>query len=178
MGNVTRAFVSVGSNIEPEENVQKAVRALSLQTRLLGISTVYLTEPEGRPEQPPYFNCVLEIETSLPPAELKQTVLRRIEDELGRKRGKDKFASRTIDLDLIAYGELVLKTEDLTIPDPEIMRRPFLAVPLYELAPDMKLPGSDVDIKETAAALPRDKMRPLTAYTDKLRREIFHGSEQ
>ncbi len=178
MGNVTRVFVSVGSNIEPEENVQKAVHLLSHQTRILGISTVYLTEPEGRPEQPPYFNCVVEIGTSLPPAELKHTVLRQIENKLGRQRGKDKLASRTIDLDLIVYGDLVLKTEDLAIPDPEIMHRPFLAVPLYELAPDLKLPGSGLDITEAAATLPRDKMRPLTAYTDSLRREILHGSEQ
>jgi 2-amino-4-hydroxy-6-hydroxymethyldihydropteridine diphosphokinase len=174
---MTRVFVSVGSNIEPEENVQKAVHLLSHRTRIRGISTVYFTEPEGRPEQPPYFNCVVEIETSLPPAELKHTVLRRIEDELGRKRGRDKYAARTIDLDLIVYGDLVLKTEDLTIPDPEIVRRPFLAVPLHELAPELKLPGSGLDMKEAVAALPRDKMRPLTAYTDILRRKILHGPE-
>ncbi len=174
---MTRVFVSVGSNIEPDENVRKAIHVLSRRARVLGISTVYLTEPEGRPEQPPYYNCVVEIETSLPPAELKRTVLRRIEDELGRKRERDKYAARTIDLDLIVYGDLVLRTEDLTIPDPEIMRRPFLAVPLSELAPDLKLPGSGLDMKEAATTLPRDKMRPLTAYTDILRREILHGPE-
>ncbi len=174
---MTRAFVGVGSNIEPEVNVRKAVHLLSLRTRILGVSTVYLTEPEGRPEQPPYYNCVVEIEASLPPAELKHAVLRQIEDELGRKRSEDKFAQRTIDLDLIVYGDLVLRTEDLMIPDPDILRRPFLALPLSELAPELKLPGSRLEVKEAAAALPRDKMKPLTGYTDMLRREILHGSE-
>ncbi len=174
---MARIFVSVGSNIEPGENVRKAVHLLSRRARIVGISTVYLTEPECRPDQPPYYNCMAEIETSLPPAELKHTVLRQIEDELGRKRGRDKYAPRTIDLDLTVYGDLLLKTEDLTIPDPEIMRRPFLAVPLSELAPELKLPGSCLVMRDAAAALPRDKMKPLTAYTDMLRREILHGPE-
>ena len=64
---------------------------------------VYRTEPLGRPEQPRYYNCVVEIETGIARVELKQTLLRPIEDALGRTHTADKFASRTIDLDLIVY---------------------------------------------------------------------------
>ena len=75
---MARAFVSVGSNIDPADNIKKAVRLLGAQTRILAISTVYFTEPIDRSGQPPYYNCVLEIETGTPPLELKLTVLRLI----------------------------------------------------------------------------------------------------
>ncbi len=175
---MARAFVSIGSNIDPGENVRKAVRLLARQVRVLGISTVYLTEPVERPEQTPYYNCVLEIETALSPLELKRKVLRRIEEQLGRKRSEDKFAARTIDLDLILYDDLVLKTEGLTLPDPEITGRPFLAVPLHELAPELVLPGSRVPIADIAAGMKRNTMKPLAAYTDMLRGEVRNGPEQ
>ena len=141
---MARAFVSVGSNIDPADNVKKAVRLLGAQTRILATSTVYLTEPLGRSGQPPYYNCVLEIETGTPPLDLKLTVLRRIEDSLGRLRGSDKFAPRTIDLDLILYDDITIAGEVLTIPDPDILQRSFLAIALYELAPDLVLPGRRV----------------------------------
>ena len=120
----------------------------------------------------------MEIETDLAPRELKFQVLRRIESELGRTRGSDKFAARTIDLDLILYDELVMTTEDLTLPDPDILRRPFLAIPLHELAPGLVLPGSGLRISETAAALPRTRMKPLEDYTERLRKEILHERKQ
>lgn len=175
---MARAFVSVGSNIDPADNTRAAVRLLAAKAHLRGISTVYLTEAEGRPEQPPYYNCVVEIETSLPPGALKHLVLRRIEDELGRKRSGDKYAPRTIDLDLILYDDLVLKTDDLTLPDPQILLRPFLAFPLLELAPALRLPGTDVRIEEATAGLSRDRMKPLEGYTALLKKEIAHGREQ
>lgn len=175
---MARAFVSVGSNIDPADNVKKAVRLLGAQTRILATSTVYLTEPLGRSGQPPYYNCVLEIETGTPPLDLKLTVLRRIEDSLGRMRGPDKSAPRTIDLDLILYDEITVAEEELTIPDPDILQRPFLAIALYELAPDLVLPGSATPIADITAAMLRKTMNPLESYTDLLRGEIRHGSEQ
>ena len=171
---MTRAFVSVGSNIDPAENVEKGLRLLARSVRVISLSTVYLTEAEGRPGQPPYYNCVVEIETELPAFELKQQVLRRIEAELGRVRGADKYASRTIDLDLILYDEVVLTTDELTLPDPDIMKRQFLAIPLQELAPDLMLPGSGRRLSELATTLPRDAMKTLDGYTKRLRKEILH----
>lgn len=171
---MARAFVSVGSNINPAENTARALSALGREARITKISTVYLTEPEGRPEQQPFYNCVVEIETELSPAELKQKVLRRIEDRLGRERTEDKYAARTIDLDLVLYDDLVMATESLTLPDPDIVRRPFLAIPLLELAPGLVLPGSGLRIDEAAATLPRSGMKPLENYTERLRKEILY----
>lgn len=171
---MARAFVSVGSNINPAENVRKAIHRLGLQVCVVGISTVYLTEAEGRPEQPPYYNCVVEIETEAPPVELKHQVLRRIEADLGRERSEDKSAPRPIDLDLMVYDDLVVETNDLTLPDPQIVRRPFLAIPLHELAPELTLPGLNRRIEEVAAALPQGSMKPLENYTKLLRRAILH----
>jgi dihydroneopterin aldolase/2-amino-4-hydroxy-6-hydroxymethyldihydropteridine diphosphokinase len=174
---MARAFVSVGSNIDPENNVRKAVRLLGIEVHIQALSTVYLTEPIGRPEQPFYYNCVIEIETPLQPLELKRSVLRRIEGELGRTRGGDKLAPRVIDLDLILYDDIILAEEELTLPDPDILRRPFLVMALYELAPDLILPGTSSRIADAAATLPRDTMKPLESYTAVLRGELHHGSE-
>ena len=172
---MVRVFIGVGSNIEPAENVKKALRLLASQVRIVEISTVYSTEAEGRPEQPAYYNCVVEIETDLPSKELKQTVLRKIEVELDRKRTNDKNAPRTIDLDLILYGDLVQNTDDLVLPDPQIATRPFLAIPLFELEPDLILPGVGLPIKDVAAQLKHVKMKPLESYTELLKKEILHG---
>jgi dihydroneopterin aldolase/2-amino-4-hydroxy-6-hydroxymethyldihydropteridine diphosphokinase len=172
-----RVFVSVGSNIDPENNVRKAVRLLDARTHIRAISTVYLTDPIGRPGQPPYYNCMLEIETGTPPLDLKRTVLRHIEDSLGRARNKDKFAPRTIDLDLILYDDITMAGEELTLPDPDILQRPFLVLSLYELAPDLVLPGSGARIADVAAGIQRKMMKPLESYTELLREEIGHGTK-
>lgn len=175
---MTRAFVSIGSNIDPEENVKKALLLLSGLTTVRAVSTVYLTEAEDRPEQPSYYNCVVEIETELPAVDVKHHILRRIEAELGRIRTKDRYAARTIDLDLVLYDELVTQTEDLTLPDPDIARRPYLALPLHELSPGLMMPGSGKPIHKVAAALSGKAMKPLEGYTELLRKELSHERKQ
>src|SRR5574340_163353 len=159
---MARAFIGIGSNIEPAENVLAAIRSLARRARLNGISTVYLTQALGRPEQPPYYNCVVEIETEAPPAEVKYDLLRDIENSLGRQRTEDKYAPRTIDLDLIVYGDLMLDADGIKLPDPEILERPLLAIPLFELAPDLVLAGYGLRISKIAARLTQDGMQPLT----------------
>jgi 2-amino-4-hydroxy-6-hydroxymethyldihydropteridine diphosphokinase len=143
---MARAFIGVGSNIEPAKNVQAAIRLLTARARIVAISTVYSTEPEGRPCQPPFYNCVVEIRTDAPPAVLKEELLRRIEADLGRVRTEDRFAPRPIDLDLILYDDLVLETDDITLPAPEIAHRSFLVMALCELAPELVLPGSHLPL--------------------------------
>jgi 2-amino-4-hydroxy-6-hydroxymethyldihydropteridine diphosphokinase len=165
---MTRAFVAAGSNINPEENIRAAIKALAKSVRVAAISTVYQAAAEGRPEQPPFYNCVVEIETDIPPRALKFDILRPIEAKLGRQRSQDKYAARAIDLDLIAYDDMALQTADLTLPDPEIAERPFLAIPLSELAPDLKLPGQTLRMSELAARLTPHNMRPLREYTARL----------
>ncbi len=172
---MVRAFVAIGSNINPEENVKKAIRLLTLETQVITISTVYLTEPEGRPEQPPFYNLVVKVGTEMPPKEFKYRVLRTIEAELGRIRTEDKYAPRTIDLDLILYDDLALQTEDLILPDPEIVSRPFVAFPLSELSPDLVLPGTDLTIKQVIGGLSQARMKPLDGFTKLLKKEVSNG---
>lgn len=169
---MVRAFIGIGSNIEPEKNVRAAVRCLAQQTHVTGVSMVYCTGALDRPEQPQYFNCVVEIETESPPAEVKHGILRAIENSLGRERSDDKFAPRTIDLDLILYGDVAMDADDIKLPDPEILERPFLAVPLFELAPDLVLAGYDLRIGDVAARLPQDGMKALKDYSRSLKEEV------
>jgi dihydroneopterin aldolase/2-amino-4-hydroxy-6-hydroxymethyldihydropteridine diphosphokinase len=164
------AFVAVGSNIRPEVHVPQAIRLLAARTRVRGVSTIYRTKPLDRPGQPLFYNCAVEIETSIPPLELKSRILRRIEEDLGRKRTGDKYAPRTIDLDLVLYGDRVVVAGDLTLPDPEILRRPFLAVPLFELAPTLRLPGSGRSIKDVAEGMDRSGMEPVARLTRDVKR--------
>jgi 2-amino-4-hydroxy-6-hydroxymethyldihydropteridine diphosphokinase len=164
---MARAFVSMGSNIDPARNVRAALSALARHVAVTAISTVYLTPAEGQTEQPPFYNCVVEIGTERDPLDLKFQVLRPIEAALGRQRTPDKFAHRTIDLDLILYGDVVLNEEGLVLPDPEIYRRLFLAIPLAELAPELILPGSGVRVSDLAQRF--GPMQPLESYTESLR---------
>ncbi|HLP98109.1 MAG TPA: 2-amino-4-hydroxy-6-hydroxymethyldihydropteridine diphosphokinase [Sideroxyarcus sp.] len=169
---MTRAYIGIGSNIIPAANVRAALRSLARQTQLVGISTVYLTAALGRPEQQPYYNCVAAIETEMPPPVLKH-ILRNIENSQGRQRTEDKFAPRTIDLDLLVYGDLAIDAEGMRLPDPEILERPFLAIPLCELAPDMVLAGQNRRISEIAAGMAPMEMQPLLDYSLGLRKELL-----
>ncbi len=180
---MARAYIGIGSNIEPAENIRKALRALCLRASVKKISTVYRTPAEGKPgkkqKRPFFYNLVVEVETQLPPGELKFGILRPIERLLGRKRTKDKSADRTIDLDLLLYDEVVLRGSSgrLNIPDPQIELRAFVALPLEELSPRLRLPGSGRPIAGIAASLDKSAMEPLREYTGTLRREICqkHG---
>jgi 2-amino-4-hydroxy-6-hydroxymethyldihydropteridine diphosphokinase len=167
---MTRAFIAVGSNIRPAENVRAALGRLAKTVRLVAVSTVYETPAEGRPEQPPYYNCVVAVETDVPPETLKRAILRRIESDLGRQRAADRYAARPIDLDLILYGDLAVETEDLTLPDPLILTRPYLAAGLREVAPGLVLPKWERPVEELSATGPG--MKPLEEYTERLRRDL------
>ena len=171
-----RTFIAVGSNISPEENVRAALLALARQEQIVAVSTIYQTEPEGRPDQPDFYNCVVEIKTEKTPEALKYQVLRRIEADLGRQRTLDKFAPRTIDLDLMLYDNLILHTDRLVLPDPDIASRSFLAACLSELAPDLTLPGTTSRVAKLSACLPQDNMHPLEDYTARIKSELhFFG---
>lgn len=175
---MTRAFIGIGSNIAPEHNVRAAIRNLARNTHLVGVSTVYRTDALDRPEQPAYFNCVAEIETDALPKQVKHVILRPIEDELGRKRTQDKYAPRTIDLDLIVYGDLAMDDGDIRLPDPDIFERPFLAIPLSELAPDLVLAGPGLRVGAIAAAMASDGLKPLHDYSRLLNDEVSQKSNE
>jgi 2-amino-4-hydroxy-6-hydroxymethyldihydropteridine diphosphokinase len=161
-----RAYIGVGSNIDAERNVRAAIRELGRATHIVGVSMFYRTAPIGHPNDPWFVNGVVAIETDTPAAAFTRDVLRHIEDELGRRRGADPNAPRTIDLDLLlSEGELAV--------DPKTRERAFIAWPLAEIAPRLEVGGRP--IMAIAEALPHDQMIPLPELTAALREEARHG---
>jgi len=168
-----RVLVAVGSNIAPERNVPAALDMLAHQARLTGVSTFYRTAPLDRPEQPPFLNGVVRIETHQPARALKFQVLRAIERRLGRVRTEDAFAPRTIDLDIALYGHAVIDEPDLRVPDPDIRERPFLAIPLLELEPDLVLPDTGEELASLVQPEWASTMRPDESLTENLRANLL-----
>jgi len=133
---MTRAWISVGSNVEPEANVRRALENLRRRFGELVCSPVYRTAAEGF-EGDDFLNLVVGIDTELPP-EAVHALLRQIEDLQGRVSGGGKFSSRTLDLDLLTHGERVIP--ELGLPRDEILRYAFVLRPLAEVAPGERHP--------------------------------------
>jgi len=130
---VTRVFLSIGSNIDREKNIRAGVAALRECFGELQLSSVYESEAVGF-EGDPFFNLVAGFETDATPEEVV-TALRAIEDRHGRVRTGPRFSSRTLDIDLLLYGNAVFDVP-VVIPRKEITRNAFVLLPLAELAPD------------------------------------------
>ncbi len=148
-------FIGVGSNLEgPLERCQEAVRRLAEAegVTVARYSPWYRTDPVGPPDQPDYVNGVVQIETALDPLETLR-LLRTIEDQMGRRRGPH-WSPRVIDLDLLLYGDVVLKTEVLTLPHPELHHRRFVLVPLLDLSPQGRHPLLERGFRDLLEALP------------------------
>jgi len=134
-------YIGLGSNMgDREQNLEKAVFALASHPliRMLKQSSIIETEPVDYLEQPRLINSIIVIDTSLPPQILLETT-RNIEVSLGRKKTIPK-GPRTIDLDILLYDDIILKTADLAIPHPEITNRPFIMRHLVELSPELADP--------------------------------------
>lgn len=167
-----RVFVGVGSNLEPERHVPRALARLDEAIGLLQVSTFYVTAALGRPADPPFVNGVVEVQDTLAPAPLK-ALLRRIEAAEGRRRGSDRLAPRPVDLDLLLHGDSVSTSPPL--PHPDVTTRRFVAVPLLELAPELRLPGSGAPLARVVEALPPRPMEPSAAMTSSLRGRFARG---
>lgn len=168
-------YISVGSNIEPEKNIIEALNLLQKKVKITSTSTFYVTKPIGNIIQPDYLNGVWEIETEIPPKKLKFKILRKIEKKLKRKRTKDKYAPRTIDLDLILYNNLVLSSKKIKLPDEEIYKRNFIALPLYELNKDIILPDTNLKIIDIVKKMKKDDLIENLFFTEKLKKIIKQG---
>lgn len=131
-------YISLGSNIDREINTRSGVRALRTQYGELILSSVYESEAVGF-EGSSFFNMVIALTTDEPVHQVAQR-LRQIEEDYGRDRSGPKFSSRTLDLDLLLYDDLVLNEPGLQIPRDEILERAFVLWPLAEVAPDLKHP--------------------------------------
>jgi len=147
-----RVFLTLGSNINAEHNLQVAVRRLASRFHLRAVSPVYETAPVGKTDQPNFLNAAASIETDLAAAELKQA-LQAIEQELGRVRTDDKNAPRTIDLDISLFDAQVLEVGQRHIPDPDILRYPHIARPLADLAPQQRHPETGQTLQKIAQGL-------------------------
>lgn len=151
---VHRAYLLLGSNIDPQRNLPAACQFLARHGRIVRVSNVYESPPADGSAQANYLNAAMLIETPLSAAELRRNVLPRIEAELGRVRDPhDKFAARTIDIDLALFDQDAISTTDLQIPDPDLERRIFVAVPLAEIAPDYVHPTTGRTLREIAMQL-------------------------
>ncbi len=113
------------------------------------VSSVYETEPVGFADQPTYLNAAVRLRTEHPPVELMNNLF-RIERSLGRVRTFPN-APRTIDLDLLLYGDAIIETLDLVVPHPRLHERAFVLQPLAEIAPDLVHPLLDVTVRELLA---------------------------
>ena len=139
---MTRAYVGLGANVgNRRENLDRAVELLAAEpgVRVLALSSVRETAPVGYVDQPRFLNAACALDTGLGPRELLERLL-AIERALGRERTEPRFGPRTIDLDLLLYGNETLDEPGLTVPHPRLAERLFVLEPLLELAPDLVLP--------------------------------------
>jgi 2-amino-4-hydroxy-6-hydroxymethyldihydropteridine diphosphokinase len=140
---VARAYVGVGANLGPREaTILRAVDLLAAQPgiELLELSSLVETQPFGVTGQPDFVNGAVSLETTLPPRELLDALL-GIERELGRVRTGQLWEPRTIDLDLLLYGDEVVDEPGLTVPHPRLHERRFALEPLAEIEPRLEIPG-------------------------------------
>jgi 2-amino-4-hydroxy-6-hydroxymethyldihydropteridine diphosphokinase len=139
-----RVYLGVGSNINPYENIERALDAVRERIVVTAVSPLYSSQAVGETDQPDFINGVWAAVTTLTPRELKYGLLRPVEERLERRRGTDRNAARTIDLDLLLYGEALIDEPGLTVPDTGVRRYPFVALPLLELDREIRLPdGGD-----------------------------------
>lgn len=138
-----RAYVGLGSNLNrPADQLSRAFTALAKlpDTLLLARSSIYRSRPLGDPGQPDYFNAVAVLETSLAAPVLLEA-LHAIETAHGRLRNGPRWSSRSLDLDLLVYGDEQHDNDRLTVPHPGVAERDFVLYPLYEVEPELQIPG-------------------------------------
>jgi 2-amino-4-hydroxy-6-hydroxymethyldihydropteridine diphosphokinase len=151
VGNMrnNRVFIGLGSNLgNREENIYNALRLMHYYPTINVIETsaIYETEPVGVNGHPDYLNMAVEILTSQNPEQLLK-VLQSIEDNLGR-RGRGEMTPRTIDLDILLFGNKIVKTESLIIPHPRLTERKFVLQMLLDIDPTLRHPTTGMLIKK------------------------------
>lgn len=137
---MTRAYVGLGANLgDREATMRRAIELLG--DDVVAVSTFRETDPVGYEDQPPFLNGALALETELPPRALLERLL-AVERDLGRTRDGPRYGPRTIDLDLLLYGDEVVDEPGLRVPHPRLEERRFALEPLFELDPALVVPGA------------------------------------
>ena len=161
-----KVYVGLGSNLgDREEHLRSAIESLAKlpDTSVLRVSSMYDTEPVGLEDQPNFLNAVAQLDTGLTARQLLWN-LQLVEKRLGRVRSQ-KWGPRTIDLDLLLFGDLIVDEPELQVPHPELTRRSFVLVPLVELDPMLVHP---VDGETMVAHLGRLGARPPVKHGSRL----------
>ncbi|KRU89053.1 2-amino-4-hydroxy-6-hydroxymethyldihydropteridine diphosphokinase [Pseudomonas aeruginosa] len=160
---IQRAYIALGSNLEqPREQIQAALEALARlpDSRLVAVSPLYISDPLGPADQPRFVNGVAALDTALAPLDLLDA-LQAIEQEQGRVRDL-RWGPRTLDLDILLYGEQLLDLPRLKVPHYHMQTRAFVLYPLADLAPDLLLPDGR-HLPELLAACPFEGIERLPA---------------
>jgi 2-amino-4-hydroxy-6-hydroxymethyldihydropteridine diphosphokinase len=163
--NPVRAYIALGSNLhEPQQQLRSALNALATlpATRLIKSASVYASAPVGYANQPDFVNTVAAIDTALTPRALLDALL-AIERAHGRVRDIPN-GPRTLDLDIVLYGEQTINEPGLSVPHPRMRERAFVIVPLAEIAADAVVPGAG-RVSGLIAAIDRGSVRVLQSQT-------------
>lgn len=159
--SINRAYLSLGSNIAPEQHLPAAIRLLGDYGRVLAVSTVWESAALGDPNQPNYLNAAVLLATPMTASTLRRQAIATIENTLGRRRVADnKNAARTIDIDMMLFNRAILQIGHRHIPDDEVLTRAFVAVPLAEIAPDYVHPVTGQTLRDIAAQFDLTALHP------------------
>lgn len=142
---MTAVYLAIGSNLaSPLAQVNAALEALRAlpDTQLVAVSSFYRTPPLGPQDQPDYLNAAVALETSLAPESLLDHT-QRIELDQGRVRKAERWGPRTLDLDIMLFGDETLATPRLTVPHYDMKNRGFMLWPLFEIAPELRFPDGE-----------------------------------
>jgi 2-amino-4-hydroxy-6-hydroxymethyldihydropteridine diphosphokinase len=148
-------YISLGSNINREQNTRAGIRALKRAFGDLILSSVYESEAVGF-NGDAFYNMVIACETAMPVYDVNR-ILRGIEDANGRDRSGPRFSSRTLDLDLLLYDDLILDENGLKLPRDEILKNAFVLWPLAEIAPELKHPESGISYEKLWSDFDKNK---------------------
>lgn len=138
---MSRAWLDLGTNLDREASLRRALELLALHVEVVRTSHIYESAPVGFDDQPDFYNMCVEIETPLDPPAIR-LLLRRLEDEMGRVRGPNKYGPRNIDMDLVLHETL----EDEKLPHPQVSTQAFVLLPLCELIPEFAPPSLGVSL--------------------------------